>query len=221
MINELCEIKSCNGAPYLEARKHRDLYLWLARAPHAREPSSSHNVHTMESLPRATARAHAPAAAFDGLRSAGPAAAAERPRRTAPLRALLTATFGTPRPPAQAVLRPRPAFSRADGRVWVRHYQIAETDDGRAPPTSRPRPPPATSSSRSARLVLQPIRVFAGAFGGATLYANSAFVRPRAARGREAGGPPARRPQEREGGARAVAASAPRDVADVFRGALR
>ena len=50
-LNEVCELKSCNGCLYLEARKRTDLYLWLARPP--RGPSAKflvQNVHTMDEL---------------------------------------------------------------------------------------------------------------------------------------------------------------------------
>ncbi|KAJ1885716.1 Ribosome biogenesis protein brx1, partial [Kickxella alabastrina] len=33
LLNELAEIQGCNNVFYFEARKHTDLYLWIARAP--------------------------------------------------------------------------------------------------------------------------------------------------------------------------------------------
>lgn len=46
-INEVAELKSCNNVVYFEARKSRDLYMWLARAPQG--PSAKFqvlNIHT-------------------------------------------------------------------------------------------------------------------------------------------------------------------------------
>lgn len=238
VINELCEIKSCNGALYLEARKHRDLYLWLARAPHG--PSAKflvHNVHTMDELKLTgnCARGTRPLLAFDaGFESAAPGGGggSDNAPHWRLLRALLTATFGTPRghPNSKPFFDHVLAFSRADGRVWVRHYQIAETDDGarRADiQAAAARGGDLTSLVEiGPRLVLQPIRVFAGAFGGATLYANSAFVTPNAQRAAEkaqSGSRYADRKNAKEAREEHVAANTlPRDpVADVFRGALR
>ena len=50
-VNEIAEIKSCNQILYLECRKHMDLYMHVARAPHG--PSIKFqvaNIHTMDEL---------------------------------------------------------------------------------------------------------------------------------------------------------------------------
>ena len=122
-LNEICEVKSCNGALYLEARKRRDLYLWLSRAPHG--PSGKFlvtNVHTMDEL-RLTgncARGTRPLLAFCGG-LAGPAA----PPHWRLVRALLAATFGTPlgHPKSKPFFDHVLSFALVDGRVWVRHYR--------------------------------------------------------------------------------------------------
>ena len=33
ILNEICEMKSCNSALFLEVRKRKDLYLWLSKTP--------------------------------------------------------------------------------------------------------------------------------------------------------------------------------------------
>ena len=33
MINELCELSGCRSVLFFEARKHKDLYLWISYAP--------------------------------------------------------------------------------------------------------------------------------------------------------------------------------------------
>ena len=123
VINELCEIKSCNGALYLEARKHRDLYLWLARAPHG--PSAKflvHNVHTMDELKLTGNCGHGTRAllCFDATFDAEPHWRA--------VKDLLAVTFGVPRghPKSKPFFDRCMAFAIDDGKVWVRHYQIVD-----------------------------------------------------------------------------------------------
>lgn len=52
LVNELCELASCNNALFFEARrKYDDLYLWAAKAPNG--PSIRFhvlNIHTMDEL---------------------------------------------------------------------------------------------------------------------------------------------------------------------------
>jgi len=48
LINEVCELKSCNNCIFLEAKKRQDLYMWVSKTPHG--PSARfllQNVHTM------------------------------------------------------------------------------------------------------------------------------------------------------------------------------
>jgi ribosome biogenesis protein BRX1 len=50
-INEACEMKNCNLTLYFEARKKKDLYMWLAKTPDG--PSAKflvENIHTMDEL---------------------------------------------------------------------------------------------------------------------------------------------------------------------------
>ena len=51
LINEICEMKSCNTCLFFEFRKRQDLYLWMSSTPNG--PSVKflvHNVHTMDEL---------------------------------------------------------------------------------------------------------------------------------------------------------------------------
>ena len=64
-LNEVCELKSCNGCLYLEARKRTDLYLWLAR-PGSDFGLSVH--HTKSRSPHPGAQT---AAKHDPFRGAG------------------------------------------------------------------------------------------------------------------------------------------------------
>lgn len=50
-VNEVAELKSCNNTIFFEARKHKDLYLWISRCPQG--PSIKflvQNVHTMAEI---------------------------------------------------------------------------------------------------------------------------------------------------------------------------
>lgn len=50
-INEACEMKNCNLTLYFEARKKKDLYMWVAKTPDG--PSAKflvENIHTMDEL---------------------------------------------------------------------------------------------------------------------------------------------------------------------------
>ena len=122
-LNEICELKSCNGCVYLEARKRSDLYMWVSRAP--KGPSAKflvQNVHTMDEL-RLTGNCGLGTRAllcFDGAFDAQPHWSA--------VRDLLAVTFGTPRghPKSKPFFDRAMAFSIADGKVWVRHYQIVD-----------------------------------------------------------------------------------------------
>ncbi|CAN0410724.1 unnamed protein product, partial [Hapterophycus canaliculatus] len=99
------------------------------------------------------------------------------------------------------------SFFVADGKVWVRNYQIVDKGDGSASTLNRRIERAGAAAAAAAggatgtedplslvemgpRFVLNPIRVFAGSFGGPTLYQNAAYVSPndvRSARKRKAG----------------------------------
>ncbi len=33
VVNEVAEMKNCNNCIFFEARKHKDLYMWISRCP--------------------------------------------------------------------------------------------------------------------------------------------------------------------------------------------
>ena len=89
--------------------------------------------------------------------------------------------------------------------MWVRNYQIVDKGDGSSSALNRKieeagsgaggggkggADDPLSLVEMGPRFVLDPIRVFAGSFGGPTLYGNAAYVSPnavRSARKRKAG----------------------------------
>src|SRR5271168_131641 len=83
-------------------------------------------------------------------------------------------------------------FTLADGKVWIRNYQISETEPSKPKPgddanngaTSKPKSKgKATETELSLveigpRFVLTPIVILEGSFGGPVIYENKEFVSP-------------------------------------------
>jgi len=174
IINEVCELKSCNNAVYFEARKKEDLYLWVGRVPCG--PTLKFqvlNIHTT-----------------DEMRLAGNCLLGSRPllhfdkhfsevSYLKLTKAVLTQAFGTPRnhPKSKPFHDHVMCFYWLDRKIWFRHYQIApETPDKIDDPDCQ------MLTEIGPRFVLDPIRIFAGSFGGPTLYANAFYMSPTALR---------------------------------------
>ncbi|SPO26249.1 related to BRX1 - Essential nucleolar protein required for biogenesis of the 60S ribosomal subunit [Ustilago trichophora] len=165
LLNELAELNNCNNALYFEARKREDLYLWASKTPNG------------------------PSAKFQEFD--------EKPHWTL-IKEMFTQMFGVPK----GARKSKPfvdhviSFSIVDNKVWFRNYQIVESDpganamskveetqDGKKKPTSK------DTASRQPklveigpRMVLSPIRVFEGSFGGATVFENPEYISPNAIR---------------------------------------
>merc|ERR1711924_203517 len=98
------------------------------------------------------------------------------------MKELFIHVFNTPRghPKSQPFHDHVMGFYLVDGKVWVRHYQIA---DATQEPKARRKMEAAGEEPTSLveigpRFVLTPVRIFAGSFGGPTLYQNPLFVSP-------------------------------------------
>lgn len=179
-VTEIAVVKSCNTVLYLDTRKKRDLYLWLSRAPAG--PSVKFlavNVHTMDEL-RMTGnclRGSRPILSFD--KAFNEDAGAPHLRI---MRELLAHTFATPKghPKSQPFHDHVLHFGYAAGRVWVRHYQILDkaTDAAMAARMAAAGEEATSLVEIGPRFVLQPVRIFAGSMGGATLWANPEYVTP-------------------------------------------
>mmetsp|Transcript_18169 Transcript_18169/g.23914 ORF Transcript_18169/g.23914 Transcript_18169/m.23914 type:complete len:362 (-) Transcript_18169:284-1369(-) len=177
VVNEIAEMKSCNGVLFLEARKRMDLYMWAARAPNG--PSIKflvNNVHTMDEL-RLTGNAMVgsrPFLSFDSKFNTAP--------HWQLIKAVLTITFCAPRghPKSKPFVDRVMGFCIADGKIWVRNFQILDKADGAQIEKLAAKSGEELTSlvEIGPRFVLTPIRIFAGSFGGATLYQNPGFVSP-------------------------------------------
>ncbi|CAL1705245.1 unnamed protein product [Somion occarium] len=174
LLPELADLNNCNNALYFEARRHEDLYMWAAKTPNG--PSIKmhvQNVHTMDELKMTgnCLKGSRGLLSFDkGFDET------EWGKLT---KEVFTHIFGVPatarkaKPFIDHIL----TFSILDDKVWFRNFQIVEKDP------LQPNGPPQTSLVEiGPRFVLTPIRIFEGAFSGATVYSNPEFVSPAAVR---------------------------------------
>ncbi|KAF7793272.1 hypothetical protein EIP86_004383 [Pleurotus ostreatoroseus] len=174
LLPELADLNNCNNALYFEARRHEDLYMWAAKTPNG--PSIKlhvQNVHTMDEL-KMTGNC---LKGSRGLLSFDKAFdESEWGRLT---KEVFTHIFGVP--PSARKAKPFIdhilTFSILDNKIWFRNYQIIEKD-----PLQPNGPPQMSLVEIGPRFVLTPIRIFEGAFSGATVYSNPEFVSPAAVR---------------------------------------
>jgi len=81
-------------------------------------------------------------------------------------------------------------FTLADGKIWIRNYQINETEPSKAAPSDSTDTAPKSKKSGKdketgvslveigPRFVLTPIVIQEGSFGGPIIYENKEFVSP-------------------------------------------
>lgn len=184
ILNELAELNNCNNTLYFEARKHEDLYLWASKTPNG--PSVKfhvQNIHTMDELKMQgnCLKGSRPLLSFD--------AGFDRRPHFALIKELFTQMFGVPRlarkskPFVDHVI----SFSILDNKVWFRHYQIIEKGSAAAEKASSANGNKKGTSTDDQkptlveigpRMVLTPIRIFEGSFGGATVFENPEYISP-------------------------------------------
>lgn len=82
------------------------------------------------------------------------------------LKELLTQIFGVPHhhPKSQPFFDHVYTFSILDNRIWFRNFQILTEDGGLA--------------EIGPRFVLNPVKIFAGSFGGEVLWENPYYISP-------------------------------------------
>lgn len=166
--------QNCTSALFFEGRKRHDLYLWMAKTPGG--PTAKflvQNVHTMDEL-KLTGnhlKGSRPVLSFDASFDGEP--------HLQLVKEMLTHVFATPR----RHHRSKPffdhvvSFTWADGRVWMRNYQVVLPLDKKRADASN-----ATLVEVGPRAAFQPIRIFEGAFGGPVAYENPEYVAPNAVR---------------------------------------
>ncbi|GBG34735.1 Ribosome biosis protein BRX1-like [Hondaea fermentalgiana] len=180
-INEVCELKGCNNCLFFEARKRKDLYMWLSKTPNG--PSVKFhvlNIHTMDEL----------RLSGNCLKGARPLLSFANEFDVDPtlqlIKELFTQIFGTPRghPKSKPFVDHVMNFSLLDGKIWFRHFQIVDTtQDAKEIRRALKRGEETVKLVEiGPRFVLDLIKVFDGSFGGRTLVENPAYVTPSAER---------------------------------------
>ena len=172
---------------FFEARKAKDLYIWLAKPPNGPTVKMHcQNMHTMEELNFTgnCLKGSRPILSFD--------AAFDKQAHLRVIKEVLTHTFGVP--PTSRKIKPFVdhvmGFTLADGKIWIRCYQISETEAAKAKPDQENEEPvePAPKVVKGEtnislveigpRFVLTPIVILEGSFGGPVIYENKEFVSP-------------------------------------------
>ena len=175
---------------FFEARKGQDLYIWLSKPPNGPTVKMHcQNIHTMEELNFTgnCLKGSRPVLSFD--------AAFEQHAHLRVLKEMLTHTFGVPsgsrkvKPFVDHVM----GFTLTGNKIWIRCYQIAETEAGKTNGASSAEADTGARGAKSGtaislveigpRLVLTPIVMLEGSFGGPVIYENKEFVSPNQVRG--------------------------------------
>jgi len=173
-LNELVELKNCTSCLFFECRKHKDLYLWMAKSPNGPSVKFLVNaVHTMEEL-KLTGnhlKGSRPLLTFtDNF---------EKDPHWKLLKELIMQIFQTPKDHRKS----KPfydhvfAFSILDDHIWFRNYQIA-VPHNESTKMDRGGLDKMTLTEVGPRFCLNPIKIFGGSFGGPTLYENPYYVSP-------------------------------------------
>ncbi|KAL6852216.1 Brix domain-containing protein [Trichoderma novae-zelandiae] len=181
-LNELAELYNCNNVLFFEARKGKDLYVWLSKVPNGPTVKFHlQNLHTMEELHFTgnCLKGSRPLLSFD--------AAFETQPHFRVIKELFLHTFGVP----QGARKSKPfidhvmGFSIADGKIWIRNYQISEVEQTLLKANEEEEAKTGKSSNTEInlveigpRFVLTPLVIQEGSFGGPIIYENREFVSP-------------------------------------------
>ncbi|RKF84138.1 Ribosome biogenesis protein BRX1 [Golovinomyces cichoracearum] len=185
-LNELADLYNCNNVLFFESRKGKDLYLWMSKAPNGPTVKMHmQNLHTMEELHFTgnCLKGSRPILSFD--------ASFESEIHLRVIKELFLHVFGVPK----GARKSKPfidhvmGFTLADGKIWIRNYQIVETENNDITnPESKAKSkelPRTTVKDLSIslieigpRFVLTPIVIQESSFGGPIIYENKQFVSP-------------------------------------------
>ncbi|ODV89877.1 hypothetical protein CANCADRAFT_26579 [Tortispora caseinolytica NRRL Y-17796] len=168
-LNEIADLYNCNNVMYFEGRKHTDLYLHISKTPSGPTVKFHvQNLHTMDELNFTgnCLKGSRPVLSFDSSFDSKP--------HYQLLKQMFIQIFGVPRyskkskPFVDHVL----TFSIASDRIWIRNYQIVETQGESNTSLVEIGP----------RMVLSPITMLEGSFRGPVIYENKEYVSPNIAR---------------------------------------
>ncbi|VEU22042.1 DEKNAAC103006 [Brettanomyces naardenensis] len=174
-LNELADLYNCNNIMYFECRKHKDLYMWLSKPPNG--PTIKffiQNLHTMDELNFTgnCLKGSRPILSFDQT--------FETDGRYRLMKEMFIHQFGVPpharksKPFVDHVM----TFSILDGKIWIRNYQINESKESQTDEEPKKESEDLTLVEIGPRLVLTPIIILEGSFGGPKIYENRQYVSP-------------------------------------------
>ncbi|KAF2755892.1 Brix-domain-containing protein [Pseudovirgaria hyperparasitica] len=192
-LNELAELYNCNNVLFFEARKGKDLYVWMSKAPNG--PTIKMHLYNLNT----SAELH-----FTGncLKGSRPILSFSSAFDTDPhlrvLKELFSHIFGVPKssrktkPFVDHVM----GFTVHDNKVWIRVFQIGEAEQTKVDKAAAKAAAIASGSDKEKkskaktdetdislieigpRFVLTPIVILQGSFGGPVIYENKEFVSP-------------------------------------------
>ncbi|KAK2839177.1 hypothetical protein FQN49_006398 [Arthroderma sp. PD_2] len=205
LLNSLADLHSCNVVFFLEARKQgQDLYLWLSRPPNGPTIKFSvTNLHTMGELGTGFAgnclKGGRGIVVFDPSFDDNVVLQKGNEWRGL-VREMLRSVFSVPK---RGVRGMKPFVDRVigifavDGKIWIRVYEIRETDVATATKKAEEELENAAKEKKKKskgvpskggpeislveigpRFVLTPIVILEGSFGGPVIYENREYVSP-------------------------------------------
>jgi ribosome biogenesis protein BRX1 len=189
-LNELADLYNCNNVMFFEARKGKDLYVWMSKAPNGPTVKMHlQNLHTMSELhfPGNCLKGSRPILSFDAAFDAAP--------HLLVIKELLSHIFGVP--PGSRKTKPFidhvMGFTLADNKIWIRCFQINETEVSKAEAAEADKDDQLSKAVKASkgdketkislteigpRFVLTPIVILESSFGGPVIYENKEFVSP-------------------------------------------
>jgi len=170
ILTELCELHSCDTCLLFESRKKTDLYIWMAIMPNGPTVKLHvQNVHTTDEL-KMTGNCLKGSRPILSLSSNFEATAHGRL-----MSAILQRIFSVPKNTRKG----KPFIDHVfnvdyiDGRLWFRNFQIVDKD-----PIAGDADTGMSLVEIGPRYVLQPMRIFAGAFNGQVVWENPDYLSP-------------------------------------------
>ncbi|EXF79671.1 hypothetical protein CaCOL14_000534 [Colletotrichum acutatum] len=179
VLNELAELNSTPQICYLEARKHQDLYMWLANAPNG--PSVRlhiQNIMTMEELrfPGNCLKGSRPILSFDSAFDTEP--------HLQVIKNLMTMVFGVP----EGARKSKPfvdhvmGISWVDEKIWIRYFEVkevdAETEEETGKSALRGGKTDVALVEIGPRWTATPIVILEGSMCGSKIWESRSFVSP-------------------------------------------
>ena len=167
-------MKNCNNVIFFEARKFKDLYMWISRCPGG--PTARflvQNIHTMSEIKLTgnCLKGSRPILQFDQSFNDTPHGVL--------LKEMLTQSFGSPKghPRVKPFVDHIFSFFLINGRIHFRNYQVSHDGNDNTVEEGKP-----LLIEIGPRFTLVPVKIFDGCFGGNVLWENPEYVSPNVVR---------------------------------------